>query len=75
MDSEVEDTIENAVVEVTGKDEKTISFVSDKNENVDSVLFVMKTPSIEKKEVQEKQTNKKENTSIIKKFLKLFNLD
>lgn len=75
MDSEVENTIETTVNELTGKNEKTISFVSDKNENVDSVLFVMKTPSIEKKVVEEKETTEKEGTSIIKKFLKLFHLN
>ena len=32
---------------------ETVSFVSEKNTNIESVLFVIKTPAIQKEEVKE----------------------
>ena len=48
------------------------SFVSDKNTNVNSVQFVIKSESIEKKEVNEETEDKKENLTMWQKFLNLF---
>ncbi len=41
-------TITDTIDEMTGRNIKTASFVSSKNTNVESVLFVVKTPPIEK---------------------------
>ena len=51
-----------------GKDSKVVSFVSDKNTKVDSVLFVIKTSAIEIPEVEEET----EETSFLQKFLNIF---
>lgn len=72
MDSEMEDKIDKKIDDMTGSSDKTISFVSDKNTNVNSVLFVIKTPEI-KMPAEEKETPaENEKTSIFTKFLNLF---
>lgn len=75
MDTEITDTIDDTIDEITGKNIETISFVSDKNTNVDSVLFVIKTPEIKKPEVKEPVVEEEEEPSFKTKFLKLFGLD
>lgn len=75
MDTEITDTIDDTIDEITGKNIETISFVSDKNTNVDSVLFVIKTPEIKKTEVKEPVVEEEEEPSFKTKFLKLFGLD
>lgn len=72
MDTEIEDTIKDKVDEMTGKDIETISFVSEKNTDVDSVLFVMKTSAIEAEEAEEPVEETEEKVSIKDKFLRLF---
>lgn len=74
LDSEVDDKINSMVDEITGSDFKVESFVSDKNENVDSVQFVIKTPSIENKKEEVKETKEKESLTAWQKILRLFNL-
>lgn len=75
MDAEITDTIDDTIDEITGKNIETVSFVSDKNTNVDSVLFVIKTPEIKKPEVEEPVVEEEEEPSFKTKFLKLFGLD
>lgn len=75
MDTEITDTIDDTIDELTGKNIETISFVSDKNTNVDSVLFVIKTPEIKKTEAKEPVVEEEEKTGLGAKFLKLFGLD
>ena len=48
-------------------DSETESFVSEKNGNIDSVQFVIKTDAIEKK-----VEKKAEETSVVEKFRNLF---
>ena len=54
-----------------GKDSKVVSFVSDKNTKVDSVLFVIKTSAIEIPEVEEEIEETLEDTSFLQKFLNI----
>ena len=75
MDTEITDTFDDTIDELTGKNIETISFVSDNNTNVDSVLFVIKTPEIKKAEVEEPVVEEEEEPSFKTKFLKLFGLD
>ena len=75
MDTQISDTIDTTIEDLTGKNIETVSFVSDKNTNVESVLFVMKTPAIEKKEVEETVEEEPESLSLGQKFLKLFGID
>lgn len=75
MDTKITDTIDDTIHEITGKNIETISFVSKKNTNIDSVLFVIKTPEIKKPEVKDTVVEEKEKTSFGEKFLKLFGLN
>lgn len=75
MDTKIADTIDDTIDELTGKNIETISFVSNKNTNVASVLFVIKTPEIKILEVEEPVTEKEEEPSFGEKFLKLFGLN
>ncbi len=46
MDVQVEDKIDEMVSSMSGSDDEIVSFVSDKNTNVDSVQFVIKTAAV-----------------------------
>jgi len=75
MDTKITDKIDDTIDEMTGKNIETISFVSDKNTNVDSVLFVIKTPEIKKPEAEDTVEKEEEEPSIGQKFLNLFGID
>lgn len=49
-----------------------VSFVSEKNTNVDSVQFVIQTDAIEMEEVETVQDTTEEDSSLWQKFLDLF---
>lgn len=68
LDTQISDGID----EMTGKGIEVKSFVSEKNTNVESVLFVMKTPAVEKAEVEEEPEEEEETTGVWQKFLDLF---
>lgn len=71
---EVDDKIESMINEFTGSDFEVQSFVSDKNENVASVQFVIKTPEIENKKEEIEESEEVENLTIWQKILRLLNL-
>ena len=73
-DTKVSDTISDTVDEMTGKDVPTVSFVSDKNTNVDSVLFVMKTNAVQIQEQESAPEQTEEKQSFWEKFLALFGI-
>ena len=72
MDTQVEDAIDEMVSSISGGDDETVSFVSDKNTDVEAVQFVIKTDAIEKQEVKAevKETSKKQ--SFWRKLVNLF---
>lgn len=72
IDTEISDTIDKTIDELTGKEIETISFVSEKNTNVTSVLFVIKTPAIEKPETEAPQQTEEKTTNLWEKFKNLF---
>lgn len=75
MDTEISDKIDDMLESITGDDTETVSFVSDKNTDVDSVQFVIQTEAIKvKDEEKAAKTTEKEKT-VWEKFLHLFNLD
>lgn len=53
LDTKISDKISDTIDDMIGKDVETVSFVSEKNTNIESVLFVIKTPVIQKEEVKE----------------------
>ena len=71
LDTQVTDKINNMVDELSGNSDEVISFVSNKNTNVKSVQFVIKTPEIQKEEVEYTETAE-ESLTLWEKILNLF---
>ncbi|MGN0333772.1 MAG: hypothetical protein ACI4D9_12285 [Lachnospiraceae bacterium] len=71
MDTEITDELDKKIDEMTGKDIEVKSFTSEKNKNVDSVLFVMKTPEISVPEEEEVVETEKKAT-VMDKIKDLF---
>lgn len=55
MDEQVSDKIDEMISSMSGSDEEVVSFVSDRNTNVDSVQFVIKTAAVKKADVVEEE--------------------
>lgn len=72
MDTQVEDSIDTMIDSISGKDVDVVSFVSDKNKNVESVQFVIQTAAIEKAEPEETAQTDKADSTFWQKLLKLF---
>ena len=51
LDVQVQNQIDEMIASISGEQTEVVSFVSDKNTNVDSVQFVIKTAAIEKADV------------------------
>jgi putative membrane protein len=74
MSSEIDSKINEILADISGGDGKVISFVSDKNTNVSSIQFVLKTDPIERPEIQEPDPPKPVRLNFWQKLLKLFGL-
>lgn len=74
MDIQISDEIDSITASVSGGDSEVVSFVSDKNTNVDSVQFVIKTDSIEVPEVTVEDSAEEETLNFWQKLLRLFGL-
>ena len=74
MDTQISDEINSITSSITGNDDEVVSFVSDKNTNVDSVQFVIKTSLIEKAESAAAEGAKEETLTFWQKLLRLFGL-
>lgn len=75
LQDNMDEEISSMIDEFTGSDSETISFVSEKNTNVDSVQFVIKASGVKKvEEIKVEEIKVEENLNMWQKFLKLFNL-
>lgn len=63
MDTEISDKIDEMLASFTGEDFEAVSFVSDKNTNIESVQFVIQTEAVEVEE---------ESKSFVEKLKDLF---
>lgn len=72
MDTQVEDSIDTMIDSIFGSGVDVVSFVSDKNKNVESVQFVIQTAAIEKAEPEETVQTETSDSSFWQKLLKLF---
>lgn len=72
MDSQVQDEIDEMLASISGDETETVSFVSEKNTNVASVQFVIKTAAIEIPEEEAPEAVASESKSFWEKFLDLF---
>lgn len=75
LDSQVSDKIDEMTSSLTGSDEDTVSFVSEKNTNVDSVQFVIKTDAVEKPDTATVSSAEEKQMTFMEKILHLFGLD
>ena len=72
MDSQLREKINDILSSVQGDETETVSFASQKNTNVESVQFVIKTDPVEKTEAAEKIQEPAESKSLWQKFIQLF---
>jgi len=72
LDTKISDKISDTIDDMTGKDVGTVSFVSEKNTNIESVLFVIKTPAIQKEEVKEETVTEEKKETFWEKLVGLF---
>lgn len=72
MDSQIQNQIDEMLAYIQGDITKTVSFVSEKNTNITSVQFVVKTAAITKKEVIVVETTVTPKLSFWEKLLNLF---
>ena len=74
MDTQICDEIDSLTSSVTGNNDETVPFVSEKNTNVDSVQFVIKTATIEKTEAADSGAAEEVPLTFWQKLLRLFGL-
>lgn len=74
MDTQVQDQIDEILASIGGEETETVSFVSDKNMNVNSVQFVMKTAAIETAEVIANDMQEEAPLNFWQKLLRLFGM-
>lgn len=72
MDDKISDTIDDTISSMTGGDAPVVSFVSDKNTDVKTVQFVIKTAAIEIPETEAVVETKQETGSFWQKLTGLF---
>ncbi|MGN0431785.1 MAG: hypothetical protein ACI4EQ_05455 [Lachnospiraceae bacterium] len=74
MDSQVSDEIDAMIASVSGRNAATVSFVSEKNTNVKTVQFVIKTEAIQVEEAADIEGGTEEPLNFWQKCLRLFGL-
>lgn len=74
MDSQIDNKIKEMLAGISGSDDKTVSFVSDKNTNVSAVQFVLKTYPVSLPENQKPAAPEPAKLSFWQRLLKLFRL-
>lgn len=74
LEDEVKDKIRNAIDDIFGGDYNVKSFVSEKNTIIESVQFVIKTPSIVVDNAAENVATSPESLTVWEKLLRLFGI-
>ena len=72
MDEQLENQIDEILSSIQGDETEVQSFVSEKNQNIDNVQFVIKTKAIEQEKTEKAVSKEPEETSLWKKFIQLF---
>ncbi|ELK47782.1 hypothetical protein [Halobacillus sp. BAB-2008] len=72
LPGQMQSEIDQMVEEYDKSDYEPVSFVSEKNEQVNSVQFVMKTEAVKQEEKEEKKPKKKEEKGFFERLLALF---
>ena len=74
MDTQVQDQINGILNTIGGEEIEPVSFVSDKNTNIKSVQFVIKTEAIEKAKVIANDIQEEAPLNFRQKLLRLFGM-
>ena len=74
MDTQISDEIDSMTASLSGGDGDAVSFISEKNTNVDAVQFVIKTAAIEKAETTTDNTVESAPLTFWQKLLRLVGL-
>jgi hypothetical protein len=74
LDTELKDKVGDAIGDILGSDFEVVSFVSEKNKNVESVQFVIQTEAIAIPEAPAPAAPAEEKLSFWQKLLRLFGL-
>lgn len=74
IDSEIEKQVDEILGNITGSGDKTISFVSEKNTDVSSVQFVLKTKAISIPKAEKPAAAEPVRLTLWQKLLRLFGL-
>ena len=74
MDSKIEEQIDELLDTFTGGSSDIASFVSEKNTNIKSVQFVIKTDGIHMQETEDVLSEDTKTLSVWEKLLNLFGL-
>ena len=72
VDEQVQNQIDDMLDEISGGDDPVVSFASEKNTNISSLQFVIKTSAIEKAELEETNAKTAESKSFWQKLVDLF---
>ncbi len=72
MNDQIDEEIDILLETIGGSMENPVSFVSEKNTNVESVQFVIQTKAIEVEEIENVEEATEEELSLWQKFLNLF---
>lgn len=72
MDTQVQDQIDTLLASIQGDESETVSFVSNKNTDIHSVQFVIKTAEIKKADTKIEEKKNTEKKTIVDKLLDLF---
>lgn len=74
MDGKISEQIDQMLNSLTGAGEETVSFVSEKNTNIKSVQFVIKTEAVEIDDTPAAAPVKEQKLNFWQKLLRLFGL-
>lgn len=74
MDSQIDEEIQKMLDEYTGEDFTMVSFTDARNTNINAVQFAMKTPAIQKEEVEQTQAEETPEPSFWDRLLGLFGI-
>ena len=75
LDTQISDEIDSMTSSITGGDSETVSFISEKNTNVSSVQFIIKTEAIEKEQTDVSDTEEETTLTFWQKVQDLFGWD
>ena len=75
MNDQIDEEIDSLLESIGGSMDDPVSFVSEKNTNVESVQFVIQTEAIEVEETDDVVVTQEEELSFWQKLLQLFGLE